>query len=852
MRRLPSIVAVLPLAVIALALSAGPSFSQQILTSVVGGGPDGVPATSANLSYTTGVTIAPSGDMYVVAWLQNRVYRVDAAGRLFRVAGHGGTCGASPYGDGLPARNACLSIPSSVAVDGAGNVFIADTGHHVIRRVDPVSGAITRFAGNFADGPAGDGGLATLASLNTPTDVAMDGQGNVLIADRKNHRIRKVSAATGIITTVAGTGLATGSVDGEGTAEPRDNLGDGELATAASLKSPYGVAIDSAGNIYIGDTGNNRVRRVDAATGIITTVAGNGTLGYTGDDVPATSTGLSGPMDVTVDSAGNLFIADSNDLVHFLVEDYSQNHHVRRVDAVTHIITTVAGIGAGFSGDGGPATVSLLEMPEGVAVDAQGNVFIADRNNNRVRKVQAATGIIDTVAGTSIPLVGGPAHSISVGPAGMVMDSSGDLLFADPGIGLIRRVDHVTGEVSTVAGDPDAVAPGDGGPALNAFLECPYGLNLDTAGNIYFSDFCAHRVRKITKSTGIITTVAGNGQEGYGGDGGPAVNARLDYPEDVAISAAGDIYIAEQYGNRIRRVNGSTGIITTVAGTGFRTGSIDGPGGDPRDDLGDGGPASLASVGEPLDVLVEPSGDLLIVESANNRVRRISKSSGSISTVIGNGAGAFSGDGGPALLASLRYPNELARDAAGNLYLADEFNDRIRRVDAVTGTISTVAGNGTRDFSPDGAAALASSVYAPNHVLVGPDGTVYFSTPRYGRIRALPPAAVSAGAITGPLDVTRGPTGTLTLTWGQSCSGTDNDYEIYEGTLGDFTSHVSRFCSTSGLTSKTFTPASGSAYYLVVPRNAVREGSYGTRSDGAERPPASSACLPALVATVCQ
>ncbi len=851
MRGLPSTAAALPVAAMALALAVGPSFSQQILTTVVGGGPDGVPATSARVHDPTAVIIAPSGTLYFAVWGTGRVFRVDASGRLFIVAGHGGSCFTAPYGDGLPAHNACLSAPSGIAVDPAGNVFIADTGHNAIRRVDVASGALTKFAGTFAAGSLGDGGLATSATLNAPTDVTLDGQGNVLIADRKNHRIRRVSAATGIITTVAGTGLATGSVDGEGTAEPRDNLGDGGLATAASLKSPYGVTLDAAGNMYIGDTGNNRVRRVDAATGIITTVAGDGTLGYTGDDVPATSTGLSGPAHLAVDSAGNLFIADSNDLVNFPLEVYFENQHVRRVDAATHIITKVAGtLNSGFSGDGGPATDATLDMPAGVAVDASGNVFIADRRNNRVRKVSAATGIIDTVAGTSSPIVDGfPARSIAASPTGIIKDSSGDLLFAQTG--RICRVDHVTGEVITVAGDPDAVALGDGGPALSANLDCPSGLNLDTAGNIYFTDPCASRVRKVDKAIGIITTVAGNGQQGYGGDGGPAVNALLDTPEDIGVNAAGDIYIADSSGHRIRRVNGSTGVITTVAGTGFETGSIDGPGGDPRDDLGDGGPATQASLLYPTDVVVEPAGDLLIVDSNNHRVRRISKSSGTITTVIGNGTAAFSGDGGPALLASLRFPIELARDATGNIYITDNFNDRIRRVDAATGNISTVAGNGTRDFSADGAAALATSVYGPEHVFVDTGGTVYFSTPRYARLRALPPAAVSAGTISGLLDVTRAPTGNLTLSWGQSCSGTDNDYEIYEGTLGSFTSHVSRFCSTGGLTSKSFTPPSGNAYYLVVPRNAAREGSYGTRSDGAERPPASAACLPALIAATC-
>ena len=286
-----------------------------------------------------------------------------AAGTITTVAGNG-TAGFS--GDGGLATNAGLAYPSSVAVDTAGNFSIADLLNQRVRRVDAATGIITTVAGNGSFGFSGDGGLATNASLAFPSSVAVDAAGNVFIADVSNQRIRRVDAATGIITTVAGNGTFGFS-------------GDGGLAIDASLNDPIGVAVDSAGNLFIADTFNQRIRRVDAATGIITTVAGNGTFGFSGDGGLATDASLSRPTAAALDSAGNLFIADQS------------NQRVRRVDAATGIMTTVAGDGTfGYAGDGGLATDACLKNPAGVAVDSAGNLFIADQSNHRIRHVEGS------------------------------------------------------------------------------------------------------------------------------------------------------------------------------------------------------------------------------------------------------------------------------------------------------------------------------------------------------------------------------------------------------------------------------------------------------------------------------
>ncbi len=322
---------------------------------------DGGPATAAGLPYPTGVAVDANGNLYIADGSNNRVRKVSPNGIITTVAGNGNQ-GFS--GDGGPATAASLHGPHSVAVDTNGNLFIADTSNHRVRKVNP-DGIIITVAGiGFTTiGVSGDGGPATAAGLYAPFGVAVDAQGNLYIANYNHHRVRKVSP-NGIITTVAGNGNQGFS-------------GDGGPATAASLNNPHGVAVDANGNLYIADGSNNRVRKV-SPNGIITTVAGNGNQGFSGDGGPATAAGLYGPVDVAVDTNGNLFIADSS------------NHRIRRVTP-NGMIATIAGSGvSGFSGDGDPATVARLHGPHSVAVDASGNLYVADEANHRIRSLSSS------------------------------------------------------------------------------------------------------------------------------------------------------------------------------------------------------------------------------------------------------------------------------------------------------------------------------------------------------------------------------------------------------------------------------------------------------------------------------
>ncbi len=372
---------------------------------------DGGPATSAALTSPEGLAVDATGNLYIADTANHRIRQLSPSGIISTVAGGG------PFkfsGDGGPATSAALQFPGDVASDAAGNLYIADSLNHRIRKVSAAGGIITTMAGNGIQGFSGDGGPATSAALNTPYGVTVDAASNLYIADSQNDRIRKVSPS-GVISTVAGGGSA---------------LGDGGPATSASL-GPLGVAVDAAGNLYIADVQNQRIRRV-SPSGIITTVAGNGVQGFSGDGGPATSASLRRPSRAAVDAAGNLYIADGG------------NSRIRKVSP-SGIISTVAGNGiSGSSGDCGPATSASLNFPfgiPGVALDAAGNLYIADAN--RIRKI-SSNGMISTVAGNGVfgfSGDGGPATSAALNsPAGVAMDAAGNLYIADFSNDRIRKV----------------------------------------------------------------------------------------------------------------------------------------------------------------------------------------------------------------------------------------------------------------------------------------------------------------------------------------------------------------------------------------------------------------------------
>ncbi|GAB3960732.1 hypothetical protein GCM10028805_58610 [Spirosoma harenae] len=481
--------------------------------------------------------------------------------------------------------------------------------------------------------------------------------------------------------------------------------GDGFAATSANLASPQGIALDGSGNLYIADSENHRVRKV-SASGIISTVAGDGNASFSGDGGAATAASLKKPTGVAVDGSGNLYIADS------------ENHRIRKVAG--GIITTIVGSGtASFSGDGGLSTTATLNKPVSVTVDGSGNLYIADLENHRIRKVVISTGIITTVAGNGTADFsgdGGVATAASLhNPRGVTVDGVGNLYIADQSNHRIRMVSG--GIISTVAGNGTPNFTGDGGAATAATLYSPAGLILDAGGNLYIADQSNYRIRKV--SAGTISTIAGNGTESYGGDGGAATSASIFSPFGVVVDGGNNLYIADQRNHRIRKV--SAGIITTVAGNGT------------YGFFGDDGPATSANLANPAGLALDGAGNLYLADQSNHRIRKVS-TSGTITTVAGDGNATFGGDGGLATTASLNLPASVAVDGAGNLYIADAMNNRIRKV-STSGIITTVVGTGSAGFSGDGGVATAADIFYPSSIAIDGAGNLYFADQGNNRIR---------------------------------------------------------------------------------------------------------------------
>jgi sugar lactone lactonase YvrE len=587
----------------------------------------------------------------------------------------------------------------------------------VIRRLNPDGSLVTLAGGGVPPDGVGDGGPATFARLY-PAGLDRDANGNLFIADSENNRIRKIGP-NGIITTVAGTGH-------------RGFSKDGIAAIRADLWQPGDVAADRFGNLYVSDL--YRLRKI-SPNGLITTVAGTGERATSPDGRPAAQTAITDAASPVADAAGNVYFIETA----FVNNGY--HPRVRKVGA-DGILTTVAGSGEqGYYRGEGIATQLPLWRPTDLALDSGGNLYIADED--RVLKV-TPDGKSRVVAGGGIAINDGqPALGATICPVDLAVSAAGQVYFGEPGgpFGRVRRIE-AGGTLSTVAGTvslgytaKEGVIPapwGDGGAATAAWLGDPNGVALDAQGRLYI--LANHRLRRIN-GDGTIETLAGTGEAGDSGDGGPAIQARIRTvgggSSGIAFDGAGNLYFTDSGNHRVRKIT-SDGIITTVAGT---APTAFGPFGEPLGGFsGDGGPARQAALNAPSDLVADGAGALYIADRGNFRIRKVSPDG--ITTFAGIGPtgrdlagrpiGSFNGDGIPATQASLTDPVSLARDEAGNLFISDGL--RIRKVDA-QGIISTYAGNGTTGFEEENVPATAASVH-PHSLALDATGNLYFANLR--------------------------------------------------------------------------------------------------------------------------
>ena len=592
--------------------------------------------------------------------------------------------GSSFAGDGGPAALAVLSDAEGVCTDRAGNVYVSDANDHRVRKIAP-SGIISTVAGNGVAGFQGDGGPADQAQLNLPYGIAVDAAGNLYIADLGNGRVRKV-APGGVITTVAG------------------NAPD-------RLLSPRNVLADDLGNLYISEFDAARIRRI-AADGTTTIFAGTGVPGFDGDGGNPASARVNAPAGMAFDKSGAFYFADSG------------NQRIRKILAGR--ISTVIG-----TADAGASAANQLNVPTSVAIDASGNLFIADTGNRRIRKLATggavstvpgngrdlafdrsgnlfiasgsrlqeltATGVIVTVAGDGtfgFHGDGGPATAARLnGPSGIAVDASGNFWIGDEGNGRIRAV-STTGVITTAADQ----------------LSNPSGLALDRAFNLYIAEKSHDRIRKIT--SGALSVVAGNGTAGFSGDLSTAVSAQLQAPGAVAVDDAGILYIADSGNHRVRRVN-ANGIISTIAGP--------------------------PQVDTPRGLWLDKGGNLYIADAGNHSVRKLSPQ-GNLTIVAGTGADGFSGDGGPATGAQLSQPRGVAVDGAGNIWIADTGNHRLRVISS-NGIIATAAGSSSGGFSGDGGPADVAQFRSPSALVVDNAGAIWIADTGNNRVRKMTPSA---------------------------------------------------------------------------------------------------------------
>jgi hypothetical protein len=599
--------------------------------------------SAARFAYPYGVVVDSATNVYVGDTINHTIRKMTPVGTNWVVTTIAGLAGSAGSADGTGSA-ARFSDPAGVALGTEGNLYVADTGNNTIRQVTPVgtNWVVTTLAGRA--GVLGSAnGTGTNALFYRPFGVAVSTNGNVYVADTYNNTIRKVTPA-GVVTTLAGLAGNAGFVNGTG--------------SGAQFNTPWGVAVDGATNVYVADAVNDAIRKITPA-GVVTTVAGNGTSGT--NDGTGSAARFDTPEYVVVDSAGNLYVADTF------------NFTIRKVTPVgaNWVVTTLAGLAGSAGTNDGTGSAARFYYPEGVALDSATNVYVADGFNDAIRKVTpvGTNCVVTTLAGRAI---GGPGSADGTGstarfntPFGVSLDSADNVYVADRSSDTIRKVTPA-GVVTTLAGLAGHAGSADGANSAARFNE-PGGVAVDTKGNVYVADWGNHTIRKVTPvgTNGVVATLAGRAGVS-GGANGTGTNAEFYYPNGVAVDTNGNVYVADTANAAIRKVT-PAGAVTIIAGGVNEPGSADGTG-------------SAARFNLPYAVAVDSATNVYVADYFNSTIRKVAPVGANwVVTTLAGWPGSFGGADGTGSAAGFYYPPGVAVDSAGNLYVASEYNNTIRK-----------------------------------------------------------------------------------------------------------------------------------------------------------------------------
>lgn len=619
------------------------------------GGPGNVDGKGlrASFLFPSGVTSDAKGNVYVADSDNHTIRKITPDGEVTTLTGKAGERGST---DGLQAE-ARFYAPGGVTVDTNGNLYVLDTYNHTIRKIT-TGGVVTTLAGKAGQPGSADGDGAA-ARFEYPRGIAIDANDQLYVADTNNHVIRKITLS-GQVTTLAGRAVSDGSADG--------------IGLNARFSYPRGIAIDVSGNIYVADTDNYTIRKITPQA-VVSTLAGRAARPGSVDGTGSAAR-FAYPSGIAVDAEGNAYVADTG------------NQAIRKVMPTGEVVTLAGVMGVRGSTDGDGAAARFF-TPAGMCIDRSGNVYVSDLHNANIRKITSA-GVVTTLAGAAS--VQGSDDGVGANarfswPDEIVSDSSGNIYVADSSNSIIRKITRA-GEVTTVAGKAGEKGSVDGVGEAARFYD-PLGMTIDAGGNLYTASH--HAMRKIT-SAGVVTTVAGKAGVS-GADDGSGLTARFRSSQSVAADAFGNIYVADTENHTIRKIT-PAGEVTTFAGKAGETGSADGTGADAR-------------FYSPSGIVVGAFGNLFVADTDNHIIRKITPA-GKVTTLAGKALtpGAVDGKGADARFNS---PQAVGLDSRGYLYVADTDNNIIRKI-THGGDVSTVVGQvGMMGFSPGSLPGVLSS-----------------------------------------------------------------------------------------------------------------------------------------------